>query len=284
VLKDYYNITKPGIIYGNAITVIAGFVLASSMQIDYILMLFTLISLSLIIASGCVFNNYYDRDIDTLMERTKNRPLVKKSIPLAYALMYGALLGIVGFSLLLLYTNTVTVLVAVVGVFVYVIVYTMWLKRTSTHSALVGSISGAVPILVGYTAVRGHIDLGAVIIFLILVLWQMPHAFAIALYRIEDYKAASIPVLPIVRGSFVTKIQMLVYTSFFVLATLSLSFFGYTGNIYISVMGILGVLWIGMCARGFSLKASDDKQWARSMFLFSIIILVIFCILISIRK
>jgi protoheme IX farnesyltransferase len=264
--------------------VIAGFVLASSMQIDYILMLFTLISLSLIIASGCVFNNYYDRDIDTLMERTKNRPLVKKSIPLAYALMYGALLGIVGFSLLLLYTNTVTVLVAVVGVFVYVIVYTMWLKRTSTHSALVGSISGAVPILVGYTAVRGHIDLGAVIIFLILVLWQMPHAFAIALYRIEDYKAASIPVLPIVRGSFVTKIQMLVYTSFFVLATLSLSFFGYTGNIYISVMGILGVLWIGMCARGFSLKASDDKQWARSMFLFSIIILVIFCILISIRK
>ena len=209
MIKDYYTLTKPGIIYGNAITVIAGFFLASSSVLEWRLLPLILIGISLIIASGCVFNNYIDRDIDSLMERTKKRALVVGSIPSLYALVYGAVLGLLGTGVLLFFTNYTTVLVALAGLFVYVVVYSLWLKRTSVHSALIGGISGAIPPVVGYVAVSGTLDIGALLLFSILVLWQMPHSFAIAIYRLGDYQAAHIPVLPVMRGVSITKLQII---------------------------------------------------------------------------
>lgn len=281
MFKDYYQLTKPGIIYGNAITVVAGFLLASGKQVDWWLMFAALVGLSLVVASGCVMNNYIDRDIDGLMERTRNRVLVKGSISPRNALIFGKVLAILGLGILYFYTNLLTAVMALVGLFVYVVVYSLWLKRTSTHGTIIGSISGAMPPVVGYLAVSGSIDFGAIILFFILALWQMPHSFAIAIYRLDDYTKAGIPVLPVKKGIRTTKVQMLIYVALFVMATFALPVFGYAGYVYLSVMTLLGFGWLTLSAKGF--YSINDKTWARNMFVYSIVILVAFCIIVIVE-
>lgn len=280
MIKNYYQLTKPGIIFGNAVSVIAGFFLASKGHHDWQLFLATLFGLSFVVASGCVFNNYIDRDIDQVMERTKNRPLARGAISPRVAIAYATILGLLGISILLVYVNLLSVLVSLVGLFVYVVAYSLWLKRTSWYGTIVGSISGAVPPVVGYLAVSNAIDAGAVILFLILVLWQMPHSFAIAIYRLTDYTKAKIPVLPVKKGIRITKLHMLVYVALFIMATLLLPVFSYVGYAYFFVMTLLGFAWLGLSVKGF--WVTDDKLWARNMFVFSILIIVAFCIMIVI--
>ena len=270
MIKDYYTLSKPGIIYGNALTVIAGFLLASRGGIDFGLLCITLVGLSCVVASGCVFNNVIDRDIDAVMERTKKRPLVRGVITIEYALLYGVIVGVFGFSILIYGTNIFAVGASLIGFLVYVFGYSLWLKRTSTHGTIIGSISGAMPILVGYVTVRGEVDVVAVILFFILALWQMTHSFAIALYRLDDYKRAHIDVLPVKKGVHRTKIQMLIYTGLFGIATLLLFVTGETGWIYFFVMGLVSFSWILYSIKGFYIPISEDKQWSKTMFLFSI--------------
>lgn len=282
LFKDYYQLTKPGIIYGNAITVVAGFLLATGKhQINWTLLPATLAGISLVIASGCVLNNYIDRDIDAKMERTKNRALVRGAISPSSALIFGKILAVLGLLVLYFYTNILAVVAALVGLFVYVDLYSVGLKRISTHGTIVGSISGAMPIVVGYLAVSGSIDLSVLILFFILALWQMPHSFAIAIYRLEDYISAGIHVLPVRKGIRITKIQTIIYVALFILATFALAVFGSVGHMYFFTMAIFGLAWLALAAKGLWLKPSDDKLWARNMFIYSIIILVVFCIMIG---
>ena len=194
-IKYFWTLTKPGIIFGNLITVIGGFFLGSRGQIDNWLFVATIIGTALVIASGCVFNNFIDRDIDKLMQRTKNRVLVKGLIAPYSAFLYATILGVFGLAILYLKTNLLALSIAFLGLFVYVIIYSLWQKRNSVYATLVGSISGAVPILVGYCAATNMFDLGAILLFLILSLWQMPHSYAIAIYRFNDSQQAAIPVL-----------------------------------------------------------------------------------------
>lgn len=282
MIKNYYNLTKPGIVYGNAFTVVAGFLFASQGSVNWFLLSATLIGLSLVVASGCVFNNYIDRDIDALMERTKNRVMSAGRISLRNALVYGAVLGLIGLGILYFYTNSLAVGSALIGFFVYVFVYSLWLKRASTHGTIIGSISGAMPIVAGYLAVTGNIDIGVIILFFVLALWQMPHSFAIALYRLEDYTRAGIPVLPVRKGIAIAKVQILIYVALFVMATSALAVFGYVGYLYLSVMTILGLGWLAFSVKGFRVKEAGDKLWARNMFVYSIVILLVFSIMISI--
>ncbi len=284
MIKDYYTITKPGIVYGNAITLLAGFLLASKGDIDYLLLIASCTGLSLVIASGCVFNNYIDSDIDALMERTKKRVMVTHVISPAYALVYGVVLGVFGFLILGFFTNSMTVLAASVGFFVYVVVYSLWIKRISTHSSILGSISGAIPPVVGYLAVTGSFDIAACVLFLVLVAWQMTHSFAIAIYRLRDYTRADIMILPVKKGVYKTKVQMLIYAILFFVATGSLYVFGYAGLLYLVSMVVSGVLWIGLCVKGLLLAEKDNEVWARKVFLFSIILLLIFCVSIGIES
>jgi protoheme IX farnesyltransferase len=243
----------------------------------------TLFGIGCVIASGCVFNNYIDRDIDGLMERTKKRALVQHVISNTRALIFGVILMLIGFGVLVSFTNKVTVLVAVLGFFVYVGVYSLWLKRISVHSALVGSISGAVPIAVGYLAVTGSIDNAVLILFFSMVLWQMPHSYAIALYRLSDYKNASIPVMPLTYGVLSTKIQMVMYALLYTSVVSLLYFYSYVGILYFYVMLAAGLFWVIQCIYGLSISnEQDQKKWAKKVFLFSIILLLIFCIMISI--
>ncbi len=271
MIKTYYYLTKPGIIMGNVVTTAGGFALASRGTFDPWLFLATLVGLALVIGSAGVFNNYLDREIDRKMDRTKHRALAQGLISGRNALYFGSILVVLGILLLVLYTNWLTAAIALFGFLTYVILYGI-LKRRTVHGTLIGSIAGAVPPVIGYCAVSNRLDIAAWILFLIMVLWQMPHFFAIAIYRLQDYTAASIPVLPVVRGSHVAKIHMLFYTIAFLMATLLLTFFGYTGNLYLVVALLLGLGWIGLSIWGFSCK--NDTQWARHMFRYSLLVIM----------
>jgi len=195
-MVNYYLLLKPGIIFGNLVTLAAGFLLASKGNVNFGLFAATVFGLSLVIASACVFNNYIDRFIDQNMERTKNRPLATGVIKVRDAILFGVLLGIAGNLTLLMYTNGLTVAVANVGFFVYVFLYS-FLKSRTVYSTLIGSVSGAIPPVVGYCAVSNQFDFAAGILFMMMIFWQMPHFFAIALWHFDDYAKAGIPVLPV---------------------------------------------------------------------------------------
>lgn len=278
MIKTYYMLTKPGIIIGNAITTAGGFALASKGHFDFWLFLATLIGLCLVIASAGVFNNYLDRESDKKMERTKNRPLVTKIITEKKALIFATVLGMLGFWILILKTNLLTVLITLFGFFIYVVLYVIC-KYRSIHGTLLGSISGAIPPIVGYCAVSNRLDTGAFILFIILVFWQMPHFFAIAMYRFKDYAAASLPVLPVKKGNYVTKIHMLLYIFAFIIAASLPTLFHYTGLFYLVSTSILGFTWLILCLKGF--KSLNDQKWARQMFLFSLVVIMGVCLMMS---
>lgn len=279
MIKTYYMLTKPGIILGNAITTAAGFALASKGHINYWLFLATLVGLSFVIASAGVFNNYIDRAMDAKMSRTKDRALAKGLISSRHAIFFATFLGLIGITTLNVFTNFLTVCVALSGFFIYLVLYAFW-KYRSFYGTLIGSLSGAVPPVVGYCAVSNRFDIGAILLFMILVLWQMPHFFAIAMYRFEDYKAASIPVLPLKKGMHTTKIHMLFYIVAFTLTALMLTMSGYTGNVYFAVACLLGVAWLGLCLNGFKIK--NETRWARAMFRFSLVVIMVLSVTMTI--
>ncbi|EMJ6794696.1 protoheme IX farnesyltransferase [Morganella morganii] len=280
MMKQYLQVTKPGIIFGNLISVVGGFLLASKGDIDYPLFIATLLGVSLVVASGCVFNNYIDRDIDSVMERTKNRPLVRGLIDPKISLVYASVLGIAGMVLLLVAANVVAMLIAVVGFVVYVGVYSLCMKRKSVYGTLVGSLSGAAPPVIGYCAVTGQFDTGALILLLIFSLWQMPHSYAIAIFRFKDYQAANIPVLPVIKGISVAKNHIILYIIAFMFATLMLAISGYAGYKYLIVAAAVSVWWLGMALSGY--KTTNDRVWARKLFVFSIVAITSLSVMMSV--
>lgn len=279
MIKEYYELTKPRMVYGNVFIAACGFFLASRGIINGWLFLATITGLSLVIAAGCVINNYIDSGIDKKMARTKNRALVKKLIPKKHALIYGCILAILGISILLIYTNLVTLTLAGLGFLFYVIFYSIW-KRRSVHGTLVGSISGAMPPVIGYCAVTNNFDLGALLLIILLVLWQLPHFYSIAIYRFDDYAAAKIPVMPVKKGFNETREAMLVYIIAFFAAVLAFNFLGYTGKLYLFIGSLLCTAWLALCIKGF--RAEDTKKWARKMFFLSLIVLMCLFLIIAI--
>jgi protoheme IX farnesyltransferase len=213
------------------------------------------------------------------MARTKHRALVIGKIPPVNAIIYGLVLGIIGFWLLLTYTNNLTALVGAIGLFFYLVMYSFF-KRRSWLGTVVGSVSGAAPISAGYTAVTGRFDQAALLLFLSMVFWQMPHFYAIAMYRFKDYQAAGLPVLPVKKGYKRTKLEILIYITAFTLATVALTVRHYTGYIYMAVMLAVGLYWLQEGIAGF--KTPNEAKWARHMFFLSLITLLIFCFSLSV--
>lgn len=278
-LINYYLITKPGIILGNLITVLAGFFLASRGIIDFSLFFATLIGISLIIASACVFNNVIDRNRDKKMERTQRRALVTGAISTSQAIVFATILGLAGGSILLFYTNLLTTFIAGIGFFTYVCIYSIW-KGHTLYGTAIGSIAGAVPPLVGYCAASNRFDMGALILFLMLIFWQMPHFFAIALLHFKDYVKADIPLLPIKKGVHITKIRMVLYILGFMLTTGMLTAFNYTGYTYLAVTSLVGLIWLLLSLKGFA--RSDNQAWGKQMFHFSLVTITVTCCMVFI--
>ena len=255
---------------GNLISVAGGFFLAAKGSVDFALLIATAIGLSLVVASGCAINNCIDRDIDSRMQRTRNRVTVTGAMSLRAALAHGAVLGMFGFGILAYWTNAVAVFFAALGYVVYVGVYSLYMKRNSVYGTLVGSLSGAVPPVVGYCAVSGSFDAGAAVLLLMFSLWQMPHSYAIAIFRYNDYEAANIPVLPVAQGISKAKLHIALYIVAFGLATVLLSVLGYAGYGFLAVACATSLWWLGMALRGWRIDV-DDIGWARQVFVFSII-------------
>lgn len=279
MVKAYFWLTKPGIIMGNLISAAGGFLFASHGDIDWWLLVAALAGTGLVIGSACVFNNYIDRSIDAKMNRTKWRASVKGSISLGRGLAFGAILGIAGFAILLLFTNALTIAVGAVGYFFYLVMYSIW-KRRSTVGTVVGSVSGATPILAGYVAVANELDVAGLLLFAVMVLWQMPHFYAIAMYRHNDYAAAGLPVMPVKKGNQLTKQYILLYIAAFSAAVCALTTFGYAGITYLGVMGVMCFAWLWKSLQGSG--ATDDVAWAKDMFRFSIRVMMVFAVMISV--
>ena len=214
------------------------------------------------------------------MLRTRHRALAQGLMSLASALSYAALLGLAGLALLLAATNLLAVAIVLAGLVIYVGVYSLYLKRHSVYATLIGSLAGAAPPLAGYCAVTGRFDLGAVILLVIFSLWQMPHCYAIAVYRFDDYTAAAIPVLPVKQGAAAAQKHMVGYILAFMAATLMLTLGGYTGYRTLAVATGLGVAWLYLTWRGH--RAADERLWAKKLFIFSILTIVVLSVMIAI--
>lgn len=282
MFQTYYNLTKPGIIYGNLINTISGFLLASVLQHTFLpsKAFGVLAGTALVVACGCVINNYIDRGIDRHMQRTKNRALVRGAVSGRSALLFAAILGVLGFGVLWLWTNALTVLIGAIGLIDYIVAYGYW-KRHAPIGTLIGSISGATPPLAGYVVVTGSMDVGAILVFLIFAAWQMPHFYAIALYRSQEYKAAGIPVLPLKKGRRYTKLSIMAYIIIFTMCSIALTVAGYTGYGFAGAMGVLGALWFIKGLRGIGIANIDDSNaWARGMFGFSLIVTIALTVLL----
>ncbi|WLR43657.1 heme o synthase [Bacillus carboniphilus] len=269
LVQAFTALIKIGIVNSNLITTFTGIWLAMyfsglSFLSNLHIVFYTLVGSALIMAGSCAINNYYDRDIDQLMERTKNRPTVTGQVNNFQVLTLGIafiLLGIVS----LMFTTPTATLIGIVGVFSYVFVYTMWTKRRYATNTIVGSIPGAIPPLIGWAAIDPDLSTVAWVLFLIMFFWQPPHFLALAMKRVEEYRAAGIPMLPVVYGFAVTKRMMTIW----VICLLPLPFYLFSlGTGFIVLATILNIGWIVLALSGF--KTKDDIKWSQRMFVYSL--------------
>ena len=279
MIRNFISLVKPGIIFGNLITVCGAFFLASRGDVNYYSLVYLILSVFFIVGSGCVFNNIIDVDIDKLMDRTKDRVLVRGLISKHHAFIYGCILAIIGVFILYYTLNRLTLFICLAGFFVYVFIYSLWLKRSSSLGVIIGSISGSLPPVIGYCSVSNKLNLESLILFSILTFWQMPHFYAISIFRYDDYLKAKIPVLAIRKGLEYTKYCMLIYIILFFLANYLLYYFSYAGKIFLLASVFLCLYWICLWFKG--LNNLNNVKWAKSMFFLSVIILSILSIIMS---
>ena len=243
-LMDYINLTKPFIIVMLLVTASGGMFVAAKGVPSWQTMLVVLLGGGMTAGGASAINHYLDRDIDARMERTHKRPLVRQTIPDIHAIILGIALNLVGFVLLYLGANLLSGLLAIGASLFYILVYTGWLKRSTTQNIVIGGAAGAMPPLIGVAAVTGGIDLSAFYLFAIIFFWTPPHFWALALILKEDYQAAGVPMLPVVHGEKATCWNILLYS--LALFGIILLFFSGTprGLIYLAAGVVLSVLFI----------------------------------------
>jgi protoheme IX farnesyltransferase len=270
VTKVLFETIKIGIIKSNLISMVAGLSMALFVhqlsffdKIGNVALAF--IGTALVIGAAGVFNNLYDRDIDGIMERTKNRPTVSGIVDVRSGLIIGIWIAVGGLVALYI-ASPLSAFCGFLGLFLYVVPYTMWTKRKTIYNTEVGSLSGAMPPLIGWAAISPDIlHPGAIALFLLMLIWQMPHFYAIGIRRMEEYRAANVPMLPVVKGIRRTYVQMNVY----LVALFLCSFLFWSFNPYIAVANaLLSLGWLILSIYGYRRKQED--KWARSMFIFSL--------------
>ncbi|MCM3768547.1 heme o synthase [Neobacillus niacini] len=267
--NDFMALIKIGIVNSNLITTFTGLWLAlhftgQSFLNNLDVIFFTVAGSSLIIAGSCAINNYVDRDIDHLMDRTKARPTVTGKILPLKVLGLGIIL--IGLGTLFLFFTTVTAtVIGLLGVFSYVVLYTLWSKRQLVSNTIIGSFSGAVPPLIGWAAVDANLDIIAWLLFALMFIWQPPHFYALAMRRVNEYRAAGIPMLPVVKGFKATKKSILLWVA----ALLPIPFFLHDLGIpFLILATALNIGWLALGIYGYKIK--DDIKWAKLMFVYSI--------------
>ena len=280
LLADYLVLAKPGIVGLVLVSTLTGMYLGGAgggagggggAVLDMSLLFWTLAGVGLSTAGACVLNNFLDRDIDSLMERTSQRALPSGSIPPANALVAGTVLPALGLSILVTRVNLVTATLTFAAVITYVVLYGMFLKRTTHHANQVGGIAGALPPLMGYAAVTGTLTVEALVLFAIVTLWQQPHALSLALKYRDQYRGAGIPAVPVVKGVHSTKKKILAYTAALVPASFLPWALEMAGSLYLAAALASGAVYLGLGVR-FLISRRDHSMF---LFFYSVIYLTV---------
>ena len=245
--RAYFALTKPNIIWLLLITTVPAMALAERGWPSTWLVVVTLIGGMMSAGSANAMNQYADRDIDQQMVRTQRRPLVRGLVAPGRAAIFGIVLAIASTVWLVLLVNVLTALLSVAAIAFYVLVYTYYLKRNTWHNIVIGGAAGAAPTLIGWAAVTGRIDsLEPIFLFLIVFWWTPPHFWGLALVLKDDYAAAGVPMLPVVRGDDETKTQILLWSVMLLALTIVFAGVSPMGTIYLGTAVGGGVAFVGM--------------------------------------
>jgi len=278
--KELQQIIKMGLVQGNLIPAFAGSWLAIVLanhsflsSIPQILMM--LVGSTLIMGGACALNNYYDQDIDSIMPSKQQRPTVNDRISNRNLLMLSFGMMLIGEALLFA-LNIPSGVIGLLGIVGYVSFYSIWSKRHTVWNTVIGSFPGAVPPLIGWTAIEGNISLVAVALFLVIFCWQPIHFYALAIKRKDEYSLANIPMLPSVKGFKRTRVSMFLWLVFLLPLPFLLSSLGTTFIVLATLLN-LGWLYLGLTSYK---KNSDQTKWATKMFIYSLNYLVVFFVLV----
>lgn len=270
-IADYANLLKPRVMMLVVFTAITGVVLAPG-EIPLWQSVIAILCIAIGAGASGAINMWYDRDIDQFMERTQKRPIPAGKVEPTQALVFGVVLAALSVVVMYIGVNSEASGLLLFTILYYVFLYTMWLKRSTPQNIVIGGASGAFPPMIGWLAVTGEFSFPAGLLFLIIFLWTPPHTWALALFRHSDYERVGVPMMPVVVGSYKTKLQMLIYTLLLVPVTLLPGFVGMSGLLYTAGAGALGVLFIYHC---WKLLKDDDDKHAKPTFLFSILYLTL---------
>ena len=266
-MLSFLDLCKPKIVLLLTLTALVGMLLTIEFYSNIFSGLGSLLGFAFLAASSAALNQIFDRETDKNMERTQKRPLAKGDITLSQALTFTAVLLFVGSSMLLYFSNLLTLLITTFGFIFYSLVYTIYLKWTTPQNIVIGGLSGALPPLIGWTAVTNEISLLPLILVLIIFLWTPPHFWPLAIDRMEEYKKEGVPMMPIAKGVSRTKKEMVIYAVLLLGASLSPFFYGLTGYFYLISTTTLNLYFIYLC---ISYLNDENNQLSMKIFNFSV--------------
>ncbi len=273
-LNYFYNLSKPGIVYSNVFSAVAGYLYVGQKSPDFGSLMAMVVGLSFVIAAACAANNILERNTDAMMERTSKRELPRQLLSVREATAFTVICLAAGLALLYFFTSFAVTSLAAVLYVSYVFIYTP-LKRYTIHSTLVGTLPGSLSIVIGYTLASGIVwTIDALLLFLTMATWQMAHFYSIALFRHKDYKAAGLPVFSEKYGAQTTRTAIIIFATLFLLSGVMLSVWGSATAVFGLFFIALAIYWLFYCIKKY------NKLWPKKQFIASLKVLVGFCILL----
>lgn len=271
---EYLTLTKPRVVLLMILTAIIGMQLSCDHFIPITTFVCATLGIALSSASAAVINHCVDRDIDAQMQRTQNRPLVSGRVTLNQALTFALVLGISGLGILFYFINTITAWLTFWTLIGYAVFYTMFLKKATPQNIVIGGAAGAAPPMLGWIAVTGQLDAGALLLMLIIFVWTPPHFWALAIHRRDEYMKASVPMLPVTHGVDYTKLNILLYSILLVIVTYLPVLIQMNGLLYAFGVTILNVIMLYYCSKLY-LDPDIKSPWALKTFNYSIVYLML---------
>ena len=269
--RDYFELTKPKVVALIVFTAVVGMFLAAPGMVPLDALVFGTLGIALASGSAAAINHVVDRRIDAVMGRTSSRPLPQGSIGTRDALAFALSIGALAMFLLVAFVNVLTAVLTFVSLIGYAVIYTMYLKRATPQNIVIGGAAGAAPPVLGWTAVTGSADPGALLLFLIIITWTPPHFWALAIHRAEEYAKVDMPMLPVTHGHRYTRLHILFYTVLLLVVTLLPYSYGMSGGFYLGGALILGLGFLFYAVR---LYQCDDERMPMKTFGYSIVYLM----------
>ena len=270
--RDYYEMCKPRVVFLMVLTSVVGMFLAVPGMVPISTLLLGNLGIALVAAAGAVCNHLIDRNIDLKMKRTHNRPLPQGRVGPKQTIIFASAIGLSGMSILLMWINPLCAWLTLASFVGYAFIYTGYLKHATPQNIVIGGLAGAMPPLLGWSAVTGTIDPGAVILVIIIFAWTPPHFWALAIHRKDEYEKSGVPMLPVTHGEQVTKLHIIFYTGFLIVVSSMPYFIGMSGSLYLAVAMLLGA---GFQFFSWMLLMKPGPRTAMNTFRYSIVYLAL---------